>query len=82
MNVLLELTTSCGAIGKLPPSGGEFPGAFLAGVRNQLRALCGQKQAEPQAEISPIPGMWGHFVVFTKKNVLLEVIFSKNASES
>lgn len=49
-----KLNTRCGAVGKLSPPTGEKPGASVAGVRNPLKALCGQGQAETEQRlISP-----------------------------
>lgn len=43
----------CDAVDKLSHSVGELPlpGASLAKIRNQLGALCGQRQVEPRADI-------------------------------
>lgn len=39
----------------------------MTGVRNPLKVLCDQGQAEPRARINPTFRVWGHLVVFTPK---------------
>lgn len=46
-------TKKCGAVGKLPFSVGELPGASMKKVRNLLKALCDEEQAEPRTRINP-----------------------------
>lgn len=51
----------------------------MAGVRNLLKTLCGQEQAESRAEINPTLQIWGHLVVFIHKKKTLNTQLSFHA---